>query len=88
MSASDPRVETFPALCRVLGFGLKIVPLDELGQEPDGAAAIEKRPKWARRLREEIRRDLVEVVGHADQGGSCTVEQSGVGSQRIPWMSR
>jgi len=30
---STPRV---PPLCRVLGFGLKMVPLDELGQEPDG----------------------------------------------------
>jgi len=65
-----PRLETLQALYRVLGFGLKIVPLDEQGQGLDGAPAVEKQPEWAIRLREEIRRDLVEILGRDDKGNS------------------
>ena len=47
---SSPRLASVEVLCRVLGFRLEMVPLDELGQPP------EKRPEWSRRLREEIRK--------------------------------
>ena len=46
---SSPRLASVEVLCRILGFRLEMVPLDELGQPP------EKRPEWSRRLREEIR---------------------------------
>ena len=64
---SWPRLDTLEALCRVLGVRLEIVPLDEPGQAPDGAPAIERRPEWSRRLREEIRRDLIEILSRADK---------------------
>ena len=59
---SSPRLDSVEALCRVLGFRLEMVPLDEPAQLPEGAPPIEKRPEWSRRLREEIRRDLVEIL--------------------------
>ena len=59
-----PRLDTLEAVCHALGFRLEMVPLDELGAAP----AIEKQPEWARRLREEIRRDLVEILGCAANG--------------------
>ena len=71
---SSPRLDSLEALCRVLGFRLEMVPLDEPAQLPEGAPPIEKRPEWSRRLREEIRRDLVEVLGRGDKGS--------------PWLSR
>ena len=62
---SSPRLDSLEALCRVLGFRLEMVPLHEPGQAPAGAPAVEKRPEWSRRLREEVRRDLVEILGRA-----------------------
>ena len=67
---SSPRLDSLEALCRVLGVRLEMVPLDEPGQAPAGAPAVEKRPEWSRRLREEIRQDLVDILG-ADGKGSA-----------------
>ena len=66
---SSPRLDTLEAIFRVLGFRLEIVPLDEPEQ---ATPVIEKRPEWSRSLREEIRRDLVEILGGADKGGSLS----------------
>ena len=71
---STPRLDSLETLCRVLGFRLEMVPLDQPGQVTEGAPPIEKRPEWSRRLREEIRRDLVEVLGRGGKGS--------------PWLSR
>lgn len=64
--SSSPRLLTIEAVCRILGCRLEIVPFD--GPEQP-ALAIQRRPEWSRRLREEIRRDLVEILGHAGKGG-------------------
>ena len=66
---SSPRLDSLEALCRVLGFQLEMAPLDAPGQPPEGTPAVEKRPEWSRRLREEIRQDLVEVLARAGKGG-------------------
>ena len=66
---SSPRVDSLEALCYVLGFQIEMVPLDEPGQPPEGTPAVERRPEWSRRLREEIRQDLVEVLGRAGKEG-------------------
>ena len=71
---SSPRLDSLEAVCRVLGFRLEMVPIDEPAQRPEGDPAVEKRPEWSRRLREEIRQDLVEVLGRGDKGS--------------PWLSR
>lgn len=63
----SPRLHTLEAACRVLGCRLEIVPFD--GPEQP-APAIQRQPGWSRRLREEIRGDLVEIFAHADKGGS------------------
>lgn len=47
-----------------------MVPLDEPGQAPAGAPAVEKRPEWSRRLREEIRQDLVRILGANGKGSA------------------
>ena len=44
---SSPRLDSLEALCRVLGFRLEMVPLDEPAQLPEGAPPIEKRPEWS-----------------------------------------
>ena len=66
---SSPRLDSLEALCRVLGFRLEMVPLDEPGQPPRGTPFVEKRPEWSRRLREEIRQDLAEMLGRAGKRG-------------------
>ena len=66
---SSPRLDSLEALCRVLGFRLKMVPLDEPAQPTEGAPAVERRPEWSRRLREEIRQDLVKVLAQPGKGG-------------------
>ena len=65
-----PRLDTLEALCRALGGRLEIVPLDERRKPSEGLPAVERRPAWSDRLREEIRQDLVEIVGSGDKGGS------------------
>ena len=65
---SSPRLDSLEALCRVLGFQLQIAPLDEPGEPVEGAPNVEKRPEWSRRLREEIRQDLVEILGRTGKG--------------------
>ena len=65
---SSPRLDSLEALCRVLGVRLEMVPIDEPGQPPEEAPAVEKRPEWSRRLREEVRRDLFEVLGGDGKG--------------------
>ncbi len=57
-----PRLDTLEAVCRTLGYRLEIVPVDEPGKP------LEKRPEWVARLREEIRRDLVEALGRIGTG--------------------
>ena len=66
---SSPRLDSLEALCRVLGFRLEMVPLDEPGQPARGSPAVEKRPEWSRTLREEIREDLVEMLGRSGKNG-------------------
>ena len=66
---SSPRLDSLEPLCRVLGFRLDMVPLDEPDQVHQGGAALEKRPEWSRRLREEIRKDLVEIFCRDGKGG-------------------
>ena len=75
---SSPRMDSLEALCRVLGFRLEMVPLDEPGHPPEEVPAVETRPEWSRRLREEIRQDLVEVLGLAGKGGAL-VERTRLG---------
>ena len=53
---ATPQLDTFEALCRVLGFQLQMVPLDEPDQPPGGVPSVEKPPEWSRRLQKEIRR--------------------------------
>ena len=65
---SSPRLDSLEALCRVLSFRLEIVPLDEAGQPPAGDPIVEKRPEWSRRLREEIRRDLLKILNRGNKG--------------------
>ena len=65
---SSPRLDSLEALCRVLGFRLGMVPLNEPNQVHEGGAAVEKRPEWSRRLREEIRQDLVKILGRDGKG--------------------
>ena len=65
---SSPRLDSLEALCRVLGIRLEMAPLDEPAQPPEGTPAVEKRPEWSRRLRKEIRQDLVEVLAPAGKG--------------------
>ena len=67
---SSPRLDSPEALCRVLGFRLGMVPIDEPGQELEEGAALEKRPEWSRRLREEIRQDLVKIPGGDGKGSA------------------
>ena len=67
---SSPRLDSLEALCRVLGFRLEMVPFDEPAQPPEGTPTIEKRPEWSRRLREEIRQDLVEALGANGKGSA------------------
>lgn len=55
---SSPRLDSLEAICRVLGLRLQTAPLDDPVESPEGVPAVEKRPDWARRLREDIRRDL------------------------------
>ena len=64
---ASPRLNSLEALCRVLGLRLEIMLLDEAVQPTDGAPAVEKRPEWSRRLREEIRRDLIDILGRASK---------------------
>ena len=59
---SSPRLDSLEALCGVLGLRLEMVPLDEPGERPAGAPAVEQRPEWSWRLREEIRQDLIEIL--------------------------
>ena len=65
---ASPRLESVEALCRVLGFRLQMAPLDEPAQPTEGAPAVERRPEWSRRLREEIRQDLVKVLARPGKG--------------------
>ena len=67
---SSPRLDSLEALCRVLGFRLEMVPLDAPGQPAEGVRAVEKRPEWSWRLREEIRQDLVEILDRAASSGA------------------
>jgi DNA-binding Xre family transcriptional regulator len=62
---SSPRLDSLEALCRVLGLRLQTAPLDEPAQSSEGVPVVEKRPDWARRLRDDIRRDLVELLGQS-----------------------
>ena len=62
---SSPRLDSLEALCGVLGLRLEMVPIDEPSQSPEGNPTVEKRPEWSRRLREEIRQDLVKILGRA-----------------------
>ena len=66
---SSPRLDSLEALCRVLGFRLGMVPIDEPGQPLEGSPAAEMPPEWSRRLREEIRQDLVEALGESGKEG-------------------
>ena len=53
-----------------------MVPLDQPGQLPEGPPAVEKRPEWSRRLREEIRQDLVKVLaGTVKEGALARISQ-------------
>jgi DNA-binding Xre family transcriptional regulator len=64
---ATPVIESLEVLCRVLGFRLQMMSLDEPADPAEEAPAVEKRPEWPRRLREEIRQDLVEILGQADK---------------------
>ena len=70
---SYPGLDTLEALCRGLGGRLEIVPLDERRKSPKGLLAVENRPAWSDRLREEIRQDPFEILGRNRKGGSSPV---------------
>lgn len=63
---SSPRLDSLEAICRVLGLRLQTAPLDDLVQSREGAPVVEKRPDWARRLREDIRQDLAVLLSQSD----------------------
>ena len=67
---SSPRLDSLESLCRVLGFRLQLTPLDESGEAPERRPAVEKRPEWTRRLRKEIREDLVEMLSRSGERGT------------------
>ena len=69
---SSPRLDSLEALCRVLGFQLQVAPFDEPDQPLMAPPVVEKRPEWSRRLREEIRQDLVEILDRAASSGALT----------------
>ena len=75
---SSPRLDSLEALCRVLGLQLRTAPLDGPHQPLKGLPAVEKRPEWSRRLREEIRHDLIEILDRAASSvalaGTCQDE--------------
>ena len=73
---TSPRLDTLEALCRALGVRLETVPLDEPGQA-SGDRVVAKQPEWTRRLREEIRRDVVEILGQGNNGDHGRTERSG-----------
>lgn len=79
---SSPRLDTLEALCRALGVRLEIVPLDEPGQASDVAGTVAKRPEWSRTLREEIRRDLVEILGQGTMRSPGGKERSGATGEK------
>lgn len=64
---SSPRLDSLEAICRVLGLRLQTAPMDDPVQSPEGVPAVEKRPDWARRLREDIRRDLSLLLGQSKE---------------------
>ena len=75
---SSPRLNSLEALCRVLGLQLQTVPLNELAKPLNAPPAEAERPEWSRRLREEIRQDLVEILDRSASSrsvaGTCQVE--------------
>ena len=64
---SSPRLDSLEAICRVLGLRLQTATLDDPVELPNGAPAVEKRPDWARRLREDIRRDFTHLLGQSKE---------------------
>ena len=62
---SSPRLDSLESICRVLGLRLQTAPVDDPVESRDGVPAVEKRPDWARRLREDIRRDLSLLLGQS-----------------------
>ena len=64
---SSPRLDSLEAICRVLGLRLQTATLDDPVESPEGAPAVEKRPDWARRLREDIRRDLSHLLSQSKE---------------------
>ena len=62
---SSPRLDSLEAICRVLGLRLQTASMDDPVQSPEGVPAVEKRPDWARRLREDIRRDITVLLGQS-----------------------
>lgn len=64
---SSPRLDSLESICRVLGLRLQTAPMDDPVQSPEGVPAVEKRPDWARRLREDIRRDLSVLLGQSKE---------------------
>ena len=86
---SSPRLDTLEALCRALRVRLEMVPLDEPRQASDVARTVSKRPEWSRRLREEIRRDFVEILGQGTMGLPGGTERSGdTGEKRARQATR
>ena len=86
---ASPRLDTLEALCRALGVRLEMVPLDEPGQASDVARTVAKRPEWSRRLREEIRRDFIEILGQGTVGLPGGTERSGdTGEKKARQASR
>ena len=85
---TSPRLDTLEVLCRALGVRLEMVPLDEPGQASDGARSVAKLPEWSGRLREEIRRDLIEILGRDCNGALQTARPAALrgelGLRRYP----
>ncbi|MCY3757544.1 MAG: S24 family peptidase [Acidobacteria bacterium] len=64
---SSPRLDSLEAICRVLGLRLQTATLDDPVESPEGVPAVEKRPDWARQLRDDIRRDLTLLLGESKE---------------------
>ena len=79
---SSPRLDTLEALCSTLGVRLEMVPLDEPGQALEGNRTVAVLPESYRRLREEIRRDLVEILGQGTMGTPGRTERSGATGEK------
>ena len=75
---SMPGLDTDEAPWRILGSRLEVVPLDEPCEPREKLPAVERDPGWSRRLRDEIRQDLVEIFRRTGRSEGCAIVRAGL----------